>query len=159
MYPRSACAKITNETTVTVNKNHTLYAHWELDVPAELVLRNGEQYELDLKDSFTFKSNDTDIAVVSPSGTITAVDTGTAIITVLDQQNNATQITITVTKAKRSGDLNKDGKVTIADVVLLQKWLLAVPNTDLLDWTAGDMNGDGRLNAVDLTLVKKLLIK
>ena len=27
------------------------------------------------------------------------------------------------------GDLNADGALTVSDVVLLQKWLLAVPNT------------------------------
>ena len=55
-------------------------------------------------------------------------------------------------------DIKLDGKVTITDAVLLQKWLLAVPNTVLPDWKAGDMNGDGRLNVVDLTLLKRSLI-
>ena len=32
------------------------------------------------------------------------------------------------------GDVNADGALTISDVVLLQKWLLAVPDTQLADW-------------------------
>lgn len=56
-----------------------------------------------------------------------------------------------------SGDINADGIVSIADAVLLQKWLLAVPGTVLPNWKAGDMNGDARLNAVDLTLLKRIL--
>ncbi len=57
-----------------------------------------------------------------------------------------------------AGDINADGMVSIADAVLLQKWLLAVPDTVLPNRKAGDMNGDGRLNAVDLTLLKRILI-
>ena len=57
------------------------------------------------------------------------------------------------------GDVNADGKFDIADVVLLQKWLLAVPNTKLADWKAGDLDGNGRLNAIDLTLMKRKLLK
>ena len=56
------------------------------------------------------------------------------------------------------GDVNADGNVNLADAVLLQKWLLALPDTVLSDWKAGDMNGDARLNAVDLTMLKRILI-
>ena len=59
---------------------------------------------------------------------------------------------------RRMGDVNADGKFDIADVVLLQKWLLAVPDTKLADWKAGDLDDNGRLNAIDLTLIKRKLI-
>ena len=57
------------------------------------------------------------------------------------------------------GDVNMDGAFNITDAVLLQKWLLAVPDTELKNWKAADMNGDGKLHAVDLTLLKRLLMK
>jgi len=57
-----------------------------------------------------------------------------------------------------SGDINADGRVDIADAVLLSKWLTAVPDTALPDWEAGDLNGDGKLTAVDLTLLKRILL-
>ena len=57
-----------------------------------------------------------------------------------------------------AGDVNADGNVSIADAVLLQKWLLAVPDTVLPDWKAGDMNDNNQLSAVDLTLLKRILI-
>ena len=57
------------------------------------------------------------------------------------------------------GDVNGDGACNIADAVLLQKWLLAVPGTLLTDWKSGDMNGNGKLNAIDLTLLKRMLIQ
>ena len=36
------------------------------------------------------------------------------------------------------GDVNGDGSFGVSDVVLLQKWLLAVPDTHLANWKAAD---------------------
>ena len=47
------------------------------------------------------------------------------------------------------GDVNADGAFTVSDVVLLQKWLLSVPDTQLADWKAADFNGDQTLNVFD----------
>ncbi len=58
-----------------------------------------------------------------------------------------------------SGDVNGDGVFSIADAVLLQRWLLAVPDTQLADWRAADFSRDGRLNAADLTLMKQMLLR
>lgn len=56
------------------------------------------------------------------------------------------------------GDVNSDGRFDIADVVLLQKWLLAVPDTKLADWKAGDLCEDNKLDVFDLCLMKRELI-
>lgn len=56
------------------------------------------------------------------------------------------------------GDVDANGKVQAADLVLLQKWLLALPDTALPDWNAADLNKDGKLNGADLTLLKRLLL-
>ncbi|MBR3448040.1 MAG: family 16 glycosylhydrolase [Oscillospiraceae bacterium] len=55
------------------------------------------------------------------------------------------------------GDLNADGECTAADAVMLQKWLLCIPETVLPAPSAGDLNKDGILDAADLTLLKRLL--
>lgn len=57
------------------------------------------------------------------------------------------------------GDVNGDGELSLADAVLLQKWLLGLPDVILVNRYAGDLNGDGKLTAVDLSLVKALLVK
>ena len=57
------------------------------------------------------------------------------------------------------GDVNGDGAFDIVDAVLLQKWLLTVPNTPLANWNAADFSNDSRLSAVDLTLMKRALMK
>lgn len=51
------------------------------------------------------------------------------------------------------GDVNADGALGIADIVLMQKWLLA-ENVTMADWQAGDLCDDDTLNIFDLTLMK-----
>ena len=58
-----------------------------------------------------------------------------------------------------SGDVNADGQFTVADAVLLQKWLLAVPDTKLVNWKAADLCEDGRLDVFDLCLMKRMLVE
>ena len=57
-----------------------------------------------------------------------------------------------------SGDCNNDGELNVADVILLQKWLLAVPDTHFENWKAADMCEDDRLDVFDLCLMKRKLI-
>lgn len=55
------------------------------------------------------------------------------------------------------GDVNDDGDFNIADVVMIQKYLL---NTDTLkNWKAGDLYQDNCIDAFDLCLMKQLLIQ
>lgn len=55
------------------------------------------------------------------------------------------------------GDVNADGTFNIADVVVMQKWLLVVPDVKLADWKAGDLCEDNIINVFDLCLMKRLL--
>ena len=56
-----------------------------------------------------------------------------------------------------TGDINKDGKVTSADMVQLAKYLLREKTNSGMDFKAGDVNGDGVLNGLDLVLYKQFL--
>ncbi|HQM02795.1 MAG TPA: dockerin type I repeat-containing protein, partial [Ruminococcus flavefaciens] len=56
------------------------------------------------------------------------------------------------------GDVNADGELNVSDLVLLQKWLLAVPGTKLADWKAADLCNDDRLDVFDLCLMRKALL-
>ncbi len=58
-----------------------------------------------------------------------------------------------------TGDVNADGEFSISDVVLMQKWLVAVPDTELADWKAGDLCEDDRLDVFDFCLMKRVLIQ
>ena len=57
------------------------------------------------------------------------------------------------------GDVNCDGAVGISDLVLLQKWLLTVPNTNLPYWENADLCKDDKLDVFDLCLLRRLLIE
>lgn len=56
------------------------------------------------------------------------------------------------------GDCNGDFRFSIADLVLLQKWILNCPNTELKLWDAVDMDDDGHLDCFDLARAKGVLI-
>ncbi|MBO5384596.1 MAG: dockerin type I repeat-containing protein [Ruminococcus sp.] len=66
-------------------------------------------------------------------------------------------ITIKLKKTKM-GDCNADGEFSVADVVLLQKWILVKSEAALSDWKAADFCEDGRLDVFDLTLMKRELL-
>ena len=53
------------------------------------------------------------------------------------------------------GDVNIDGEFNVTDLVLLQKWLLAVPDTELKDWKAADFCEDNVIDVFDLCLMRK----
>jgi len=56
------------------------------------------------------------------------------------------------------GDVNADGKFSVADVMAMQEWLLN-DSTKLADWQAGDLCKDDVLNSFDLCQMKRLLLK
>lgn len=57
------------------------------------------------------------------------------------------------------GDINGDGSLNMADIVLFQKWLLNQPGLEINDLTAADLYMDGKLDVFDLTLMKKAYLK
>lgn len=57
------------------------------------------------------------------------------------------------------GDVNEDREFTVADVVLIQKWLLGAEDVKLSDWTAADFCKDGVLDCYDLCLMRTALIE
>ncbi len=68
-------------------------------------------------------------------------------------------ITFDIIVNSLKGDINSDGKFNVSDAVILQKWLLAVPNTKLADWKAADLCEDDKLDAFDMIEMRKLLIE
>ena len=58
-----------------------------------------------------------------------------------------------------AGDVNADGSFNVSDLVLMQKWLLAVPDTELKISKAGDLCEDGILDVFDLCVMRKKLIE
>ena len=75
-----------------------------------------------------------------------------------EQFGNVKKVSLVSDDSIASGDVNNDGAFNISDVVLLQKWLLAVPDTHLANWKAADFCEDNKLDVFDLCLMKRALI-
>ena len=98
------------------------------------------------------------IIAINTDNSIKGIGTGTATATLLDSSNNTSNIKITVKEQLQNGDVNCDGEITVADVVLLQRWLSAIPNTHLPAWKLADLCEDDRLDVFDLVMLKRKLI-
>jgi len=57
------------------------------------------------------------------------------------------------------GDVNADGEFNISDIVIVQKWQLGVPDTELKDLRASDLCQDNRLDEFDLCLMIRELVE
>ena len=57
------------------------------------------------------------------------------------------------------GDINDDGSFNVADIVMLQKWLLCVSDVTLPNWKAADFCEDEKLNVLDLCMMKCKLVE
>lgn len=55
------------------------------------------------------------------------------------------------------GDVNDDGECNVADLVLFQKWILAMPGADLVSTESADLNGDNVIDIFDLVAMRKLI--
>lgn len=53
------------------------------------------------------------------------------------------------------GDVNADGTFSIADIIMMQKWLIGAGN--ITDIKAGDLSEDGSINVFDLSIMKQEL--
>lgn len=54
------------------------------------------------------------------------------------------------------GDVNADGKFSVADAVMLQNWLLGAG--DIFNWKAGDLIEDNELDVFDMVEMRYLLV-
>lgn len=64
---------------------------------------------------------------------------------------------LAVENSSVSGDVNSDGQFNVADVVMLQKWLICAG--DITDWQAGDLCEDGCIDVFDLCVMKRELLQ
>ena len=76
-----------------------------------------------------------------------------------EEFGNVKKVSVVSDDTVASGDVNNDGAFNVSDVVLLQKWLLAVPDTELANWKAADFCKDNKLDVFDLCLMKRALLE
>ena len=56
------------------------------------------------------------------------------------------------------GDVTVNGRVTLVDMIYMQKYLLRLRKLSAEGMMRADMNFDGRVNVFDLTALKHLLV-
>lgn len=59
--------------------------------------------------------------------------------------------------ASEPGDIDGDGSIDAADLMLLRKYLVGLTIEGRFDGTAADLNGDGSVDILDLVRLRKLL--
>ena len=57
------------------------------------------------------------------------------------------------------GDINLDGEFSVADLVLMQKYLLGAENFNKKQFAAADLNNDGNADIYDMIRLRKMIIK
>ncbi len=152
---------ITTTTTTTTTSTTTIP---ELSLSkTNITLANGDQYTIipNRKD-VTFKTNNSDVAVVSSQGVITAVGIGSATISVIDSESNVVQIKITVTSViteeSTTGDVNNDNIIDSRDASAVLREYAASSTETGGSFTneqkkAADINGDNIVDSRDASLI------
>lgn len=79
------------------------------------------------------------------------------VITVKRYTDDIADITVKLQFAAE-GDMNNDGAFSIADVVMLQRWLMGSLETVPANWKAVDFVNDDQLDVRDLTVMKRSLL-
>ena len=119
----------------------------------------------------------TPVDIASVSGmTVTGVKNGEGRITFSNGSDNISKTLIigdtvkidepivippvkpTIPEVTLLGDVNQDGNFGVIDIILMQKWLLNVPNTHLDNWKNSDFDNNGKINIFDLCLMKRAIL-
>lgn len=160
----SGGTQITKDSKVTITANQTLSAQWTLNSYTVTLDANGGTVS---DDSVTVTYSKGYGTLPEPTrdgytflGWFTEADGGTEVTastTVTTNKNHT--LYAHWEKNKVVGDVNADGTFNVADVVMLQKWLICTPNATLTDWQAADMCEDNRIDVFDLCLMKRELLK
>lgn len=109
--------------------------------------------------SCTYAKGDNTTSLIQSQMKQIAPDLGEAFVTNTDENLNNGYPVFKWQTSNIQGDVNADGQFNVSDLVLFQKWLLAVPDVKLSDWKSVDYTGDGILDVFDLCLMRRELIK
>ena len=151
--------QITADSIVKITKNQEVYAKW---VQLKLIVTfdpNGGTVDMETKKVVSGK-----VYGVLPEAEKDGfefvgwfTEGGTEITS--DSTVEFTEDSTVYAQWRLKGDVDADGDVDIDDAIMLQQWLLAVPDATLNDWRAGDLCQDGRIDVFDLCLLKRLLLE
>ncbi|MBQ9610633.1 MAG: cadherin-like beta sandwich domain-containing protein [Lachnospiraceae bacterium] len=76
--------------------------------------------------------------------------------TTTESPNNATETDSDVTKI--NGDINGDGKITVLDIVKIQRIIVGLDDLDDAMTKACDLNGDGKVTVLDIVKLQRHIV-
>ncbi|MDE7122167.1 MAG: dockerin type I repeat-containing protein [Oscillospiraceae bacterium] len=128
----------------------------------KVILQPGDQYQIQANQTgLRYRTSSEEVAIVSKSGVITAMNPGTARITVYNADYDAVVVQVTVTdevQAVLRGDANSDGEVNISDVVLMNRVYVGVDRISKQGLANVDTDGDGKITLTDSMNVLRYLV-
>lgn len=107
--------------------------------------------------TYSWTSSNNDIVSVDNTGTITAKKIGKATITVTSSNGFTTSCEVTVSDYLK-GDMNKDGSITITDVIKLLRVYLELEPKENYTLNIGDMNEDGNITITDVIKLLRIYL-
>lgn len=125
-----------NSTSVTLTPGETFQLNAQLAPGFEIV------------NAMEWSSDKTSVATVSPTGLVTAIAKGSAIIIVKADDEQAV-CEVTVKAGSAPGDVNNDGEVNVADINALINAILK-GGVSPEETQQFDTNGDGEVNVADV---------
>jgi hypothetical protein len=95
---------------------------------------------------------------IKPNTTTSVSTTAIPVTTTKSVTTEETPTTTTSENDKIAGDVNLDGRVTVADVIMLQKYFVKAVKFSDLQYGTADFNEDGIVNIFDVIGLKRFLL-
>lgn len=122
--------------------------------PADTTFKSGTQYTVKIPVTAEFEMGDID--------TVTAKVNGKDAKFIAERKTRKiyayyVEYTFDATKDYMLGDVNGDGKISVLDATLIQKYLAGLVTFSDTQKAAADVNGDGSVSVLDATLIQKYI--
>ena len=122
--------------------------------PADTTFKSGTQYTVKIPVTAEFEMGDID--------TVTAKVNGKDAKFIAERKTGKiyayyVEYTFDATKDYMLGDVNGDGKISVLDATLIQKYLAGLVTFSDTQKAAADVNGDGSVSVIDATLIQKYI--
>ena len=122
--------------------------------PADTTFKSGTQYTVKIPVTAEFEMGDID--------TVTAKVNGKDAKFIAERKTGKiyayyVEYTFDATKDYLLGDVNGDGKISVLDATLIQKYLAGLVTLSDTQKAAADVNNDGSVSVLDATLIQKYI--
>jgi len=129
----------------------------ETEQEIEVIKITDYETSLDVPENTLYVSSSPDIATIDEDGKVTPVSNGrTAVIAITENENELAFI-LEVSLPEREyilGDANGDGKITLKDAVIIQRYIAGGWGVEI-DEKIADVNKDDKVNLKDAVLIQR----